>query len=183
MNELWHKTRKELHNPKKLGALVILLALGLLLWGRLLLKQVPRTATAEPVPVQISDATADLMQIQTGSATADAFAEMQLSQTLTRDLFAVDRGQYRQIENFHNTSAQQPKSGVDLSDEFLRSADVRNAAAKLTLQSVMMGEQPRAMINGRLLGLNEEFEGFTLIEVSERHVLLESKGIIIRLKM
>ena len=183
MNEFWQNTRNELKDPKKLGVLVVLVAVGLLLWGRLLLKQVPQTATAEPVPVQTGNGMAELVENPTKSASAEPFLELSLSQTLTRDLFAIDRGEYRRSEKFHNPEAQRPKSGFDLSDEFLRSASVRNAAEKLTLQSVMMGEQPRAMINGQLLALNQGVEGFTLIEVGERHVLLENKGIIIRLKM
>lgn len=55
--------------------------------------------------------------------------------------------------------------------------------SELRLESVVTGTRPRAYINGRLLAPEDEFEGCTLIQVTDRDVLPTKYGLIIRLRM
>lgn len=62
-------------------------------------------------------------------------------------------------------------------------AVVREEAMGLRLESVLTGSQPRAYINGHLLKPGDEYEGFTLLKVTDRHVILEKYDLFIKLRM
>lgn len=40
--------KKLFNSPRKIAGLIVVLAMGLLLWGRLMIQNVPRTAVADP---------------------------------------------------------------------------------------------------------------------------------------
>lgn len=180
MNRSLELMRRELSNPRKLAIIAVLLSAAMLLWGRLLLKQVPRTATAEPGAVEV------VAVSEPAGSPAEAaplpVVYVDLPEHLPRDLFsfgAEGGGWATKI----NSGPMQEKLVPKRSDEHLRSAAVRKAAEQLELQSVVTGEQPRAVINGRLFAPGDVCDGFTLIEVARRHVLLEQNGVIVRLSM
>jgi hypothetical protein len=53
----------------------------------------------------------------------------------------------------------------------------------LTLQSTLLGQPPRAIINGRLLVPGDRINGFTLRRITRREVILEMNGFEVRLGM
>ncbi|MFA9480199.1 hypothetical protein ACERK3_18150 [Phycisphaerales bacterium AB-hyl4] len=168
---------------RKLALMLVLLMVGLLLWGRLLLQpSVPRTATAEP-----SRATAvvpDSGSVVKASRPDRPVVEVELPDYLARDLFNFpsDEFAWAAPKKAEQTTMEE-KSGSERSDDQLRSATVRKAAENLRLRSVMMGENPSAVINGQVLRPGQQIQGFTLLEIAKRHVLLEQHGVIVRLRL
>ncbi|MEX2544239.1 MAG: general secretion pathway protein GspB [Phycisphaeraceae bacterium] len=57
------------------------------------------------------------------------------------------------------------------------------AAARLRVQSVVGGPRPQAVINGRMLTVGDRIEGFELVSVERRSVVLSYEGVVIRLGM
>lgn len=171
-------------DKKKLGVMLCALALGLLLWGRLLLQGVPRTATAEekPVAAQTSQNPPDKPASSLRPVKPLPVVHVDLPARPGRDLFGIDPSRYRQTPGTgsRNSIAKSPQITPD---EDPRIAAVRQEAMELRLESVVTGTQPRAYINGRLLAPGDEYEGFTLVQVTDRHVLLTKYGLIIRLRM
>lgn len=168
---------------RKLALMLVLLAVGLLLWGRLLLQRpVPQVATAEPDRRAAS--AADVETVREMVRGDRPRVTVELPDYLARDLFNFPADEVAWAEPKNDEADEmEEKSDAQRSDDQLRSATVRRAAEDLRLRSVMMGETPSAVINGRVLRPGQQIQGFTLLEVSERHVLLERHGVIVRLTM
>ncbi|MEM6459755.1 MAG: hypothetical protein AAF710_10235 [Planctomycetota bacterium] len=163
---------------KRAAAAALLLTAGMLLWGRLLLKQVPQTASADDKPAWLMEVEAEA---EARPAEARAVVEADRPGPLGRDPFLLDPKRYRRA-----LSEEEVVSGAKLpaamSDEAKRMA-VAEAAAELRLQSVTLGEVPAAFINGRLVRLGGTIEGFTLTACDERSAVLERHGVRVRLRM
>jgi len=171
-------------DKKKLSIMICALAIGLLLWGRLLLQGVPRTVTADD-PEKQAQAT-DNQATPTGTPAAAGkpipVIHIDLPSYPGRDLFGMDPSRYRR-----NPGTSQNNSGPKLAqittDGDPKMAVVREEAMGLRLESVLTGSQPRAYINGHLLKPGDEYEGFTLLKVTDRHVILEKYDLFIKLRM
>jgi len=167
-----------LADTKKTIVMAITLAIGLLLWGRLLLKDPPRTALADPEVVQTSeDDDSSSLLIERGKR-----VQVDLPEDLARDLFEIDPNRYKQTRS-ENFDPSQGKSGQSLTDRQIRIDRVRELAMMLTLQSVVVGSRPQAIINGRLVNVGDTVEGFVLVSVAERSVVLKREGVKVRLGM
>jgi len=166
---------------KKMFFMVALLGLAMLLWGRLILQQVPRVATADDPMAEVVDSSPAILPDEVKKPIGPV-VEIHLAGALQRDLFDFNTSPYKRIES-PDKSSEEEKSVVEAADEMSVSQLVRTEARALRLQSVMSGDRPRAVINNRLLAEGDEINGFVLQEVAERHVLLEKNGIVIRLKM
>lgn len=166
---------------KKMFFMIALCALAMLLWGRLILQQVPRVATADDPVTAVANASPailpDDLKLEAGPV-----VPVTVAGEPRRDLFDFNTSPYKRIESPDKSSGEE-KSPVEAADEMSMSQLVRAEAQELRLQSVMGGERRRAVINNRLLAEGDEINGFVLREVTERHVLLEKNGIVIRLKM
>ncbi len=183
---------------KKLFALLGLVAAGLLLWGRLLTQQVPRTVVAVPPAEGGEVAAQNTAEEADGSSgqIADAQAAMKaaprrpvavnLPPKLTRDLFAFDASGYARTATI---TPDEPdirlsgKSDEKPTDDRHQDVEVARAASGLVLQTTILGDQPRAMINGQVLRPGQKIKGFELKKVLPRQVMLEMNGIEVRLKM
>jgi hypothetical protein len=181
LNNVIHQITSD---KKKLGVMLCALAIGLLLWGRLLLQGVPRTATADDPAVSAMDP--HNSPVETYSAAQPAkpmpVVHVDLPSKPGRDLFGMDPSRYRRTPG-SGPGTRGAKSTQVTPDEDPQIAVVREEAIELRLESVLTGTQPRAYINGYLLAPGDEYEGFTLIKVTDRHVLLTKYGLIIRLRM
>jgi len=171
-------------DKKKLGIMLCALALGLLLWGKLLLEGVPRTATADDKSksAQAADNPGDEDTAGIENTRPRLTVYVDLPSSPHRDLFGIDPRRYKQTNPLQGSHIG-PKSGQVTSDVDPRVAVVRAEAMELRLESVVTGNRPRAYINGCLLAPGEEYEGFTLLQVTDRHVILTKYGLFIKLKM
>jgi hypothetical protein len=176
-----HRWRVQLlAQRRKFGIIMLLFTVALLLWGRLLLKAVPRTATAEPDIVDSIAAGAADNQNQ--SVKNRRVIQVDLPAQARRDLFSFDSTGYRAAE-VRPTEEIVGKSGPLPVDQDEQLAEVREAAAGLTLQSTVPGEQPYAVINGMVVKVGDEYNGMRLIDVQNRTVLMEYRGLRFRLGM
>lgn len=112
-----HYTRRFVCGPTKgKKYLLILLALVVvipLLWGRLMLKQVPRMAVATPATRVPADAPLGGWVKTAGHLQA---VYVDLPEKLNRDLFAVDLSLYQCVERPFLDGVQLEKSNPKLSD-------------------------------------------------------------------
>ena len=165
-------------DKKQAGMVVGLLAVGLLLWGRLLLKQVPQTASADDEkPLWLQEAEADLLQrgAEKPVVTLEPIGEP------SRDPFLLDANRYKRTLS-EDSELNQAKLGHVLTDEQMRMAVVQ-AAEELRLQSITLGEVPAAFINDRLIRVGGSIDGFELLSCDERSAVLEKDGVRVRLGM
>jgi hypothetical protein len=164
-----------LRDKKKTGLMLGLLAVGLLMWGRLMLKEVPRTASATgetvaaaPEKVEVSNSDRPTVSlVQPG--------------VLERNLFRLDPSRYSRTDNEEERTVTQ-KLPQGVSDEAVR-RDVIAAARGLRLQSVTLGDVPAAIINRRLIRVGQSIEGFTLLHVDERSAVLRKQDFKVRIGM
>ncbi|MEM1381886.1 MAG: hypothetical protein AAF911_02870 [Planctomycetota bacterium] len=162
-------------DKKQTGMVLGLAAVGMLLWGRLLLKQVPQTASADDKPAWLLEAEAD---VQAGPKQVVSLKKPPL---LERDPFRLDPNRYsRALSEEDLVNGAKYEEG--LTDEAKRMAVVE-AAAELELQSITQGEVPAAFINGRLIRIGGSINGFVLLTCDERSAVLEMHGIRVRLGM
>lgn len=104
MNEHIKRIKTQLlADKKKLSIMTALLAVALLMWGRLLLQKVPRTATAEPVAAVVTDATP--VTVATSSVLRPV-VHLPQTQPLQRDLFALDATHYQRVAVMRMTRSE-----------------------------------------------------------------------------
>ncbi len=169
-------------DKKKFGLFLTLLALGLLLWGRLLLQPVPRTAVADPKLMPVT-AQASPGKAAEGGSSARRVVNVVLHDVVERDLFALQAELFPRAEE-EKPSALVEKYPAQKPDDLERARlAVQAAARELKLQTTMLGSQPRALINGVLLERGQAIGGFELMEISSRQVTLKKDGVVVVLEM
>ena len=172
-----------MRDKKKLGMMLVLVAVGLLLWGRLLLKdRVPKVASADQP--QAVTSTTPVMTNNNVSNTTDHIQRpvvyVEFPDTLDRDLFVLDQ-MYQSQDDSSGGHDEQPNSGQELTDNQLRREAIRKEASGLSLQSVFKGSRPGVMINGKVLNVGQKINGFTVVKIYERRVIVRKHGVDIKL--
>ena len=168
-------------DKKKLCIMASLLAVLLLLWGRLILKEVPRTAVADPVVVQVNDRWNQHAFAE--SRVNLTRVEVELPNALSRDLFTLDLIGYVSTETKPVVEVKLEKLEDKLADEKRRAEEVRVATTGLKLQTTIMAGTKLALINGKLVREGEEVNGFVVLKIMQRHVELKMNGIEVTLEM
>lgn len=164
-------------DKKQAGTVIGLVTVGMLLWGRLLLKQVPQTAAATDTPQW-------LLEVQAETRTANpekVIVRLPRIHPPDRDPFLLDPTQYPRTLS-EDSLLKQAKSVEEVTDESKQMAVVK-AAGQLRLQSITQGDVPAAFINGRLVRIGAAIDGFTLLSCQERSAVLEKDGIRVRLNI
>jgi len=177
LNRYWRQITSD---KRKFAAMSILLALGLLMWGRLLLKEVPRNAVADPNETVATDTANESENSVTPINLRSV--EVDVPQTLVRDLFTTDVSGYPRIER-EDENEDQAKSATFPADESPRADVVEQARQELNVQSIIMGAQPYVMINGQLLTTEQTVLGFRIVEIADRYVVVEKNTVRLRLGM
>lgn len=158
-----------------------LIVVMLLMWGRLLLKEVPRVSTAEPTGAVQSDTSAT-NGLKAGDTKPEQvfLTEIPLSE---RDPFDFDPSPYNRTELpvFQDVGLRQQNESPDSEAVVV---DLRRALARLNIQSIVGGNPPRVMIDGRVLRPGDSIEGFQIVSInySNRTVDFERAGHTLRLK-
>ncbi|MEM9415535.1 MAG: hypothetical protein AAGA29_08675 [Planctomycetota bacterium] len=189
LQRLW---RQMTADKKRFGIMCTALAVGLLLWGRLvLLRDVPRYATAEPDMPDIDDV---MGETPAGSGTARPqrsgerlTVALDLPDTLTLDLFELRPDRYKLTPDPDSTEdGLQEDTGP--ADELRQRDALMDAARDLTLQGVVRGSPSFAVINGVRVYVGGRISGFVLTGLShqERKAHLTSElfeDLVVILKM
>jgi hypothetical protein len=166
-------------DKKKLGLVLALMAVGLLLWGRLMLKQVPRTAVAKPAAVAAAANEAPAAVTFASRTTV----HVDLPDVLSRDPFQIDPSGFPRVEKPEVIQVAEKSDTEPVDEKSEAAALVAKAAHGLSLQTTILGDTPRALINGQLLAPGDKIRGFELKKVLPREVTLEMNGVELRLEM
>jgi hypothetical protein len=177
MNAQLNKLYRQLTADKrKLTLMLVLVLVALGLWGRLLLQPGPEQAQAQDAASNKSSMpeVTDVTLRNKPAAPDLPVVEVSLPDELPRDLFKQPR-----VKKEKKNRQKQAKSAESSADTGYTTPDVSG----LTLQSVMQGPRSRAMINGRMIAKGETIQGFTLIAIKGRYVILEKHGHQVRLAL
>ena len=171
-------------DKKKLSIVVVLLAMLLLLWGRLLLKRVPRTAVADPETVAVET---DSLEVEPGkSAKCYPVVYVDLPQTMSRDIFQFDIDRYQSAGTLED-EGDEDKSPLESPDNELDMQEVRKWADGLVLQAAVLGDEPTVMINDQVYRMGdrigERVGSFVVKSVRSRRATLSNGTIEIHLEM
>jgi hypothetical protein len=178
---------------KRFGVLCAMLALGLLLWGRIIVtSNLPRTAMADP-----DDPGSGLLQVLVNGASDKPLAPpvvVHLARQPHRDPFLISVEHFPKPTPVELLPQDDPKSGGNATENTNRAnerliAELTAQVDRFTLEAVMQG-RPMAVINGKTYRLyswvpavgNEEIR-FQLVEVGHRSVVLEYEVHRFRLRM
>jgi hypothetical protein len=163
-------------SPVKATLIAVMLVTGMLLWGRLMLKQVPKTASAG-VAEMFSDASEGETSWPEALTTRELALE--IPPPVMRDLFELDPNRYKRTSKPADLPTD-PKLAPGISD-YQRQVAVVSAARALRLQSIVEGEDPLVLIDGQLLRTGQVVKGFTIQSIEARAVVLEMEGVRVRL--
>ncbi len=170
--------QNQVSGNRKLGVIVALTAISLLLWGRLMLKNVPRTVSANwGQPLQADNI------ISGCDYGKGVFLDIpHIPGQVEYGLFKFVPKSYKQTLKVKDESGE-AKNTDPVVDGHLRSLAVIEAAQELRLNKVAMGTKPHAMINGLLVMPGQNIEDFTLVRILDQAVVLKKDGIRIRIRM
>ncbi len=190
MNLNWHDIRRLLLADKRKFSLMLTLGLfGLLLWSRLLFRDVPRTGFAKPGKNGVAAAAPRPAEGGAQSTLPRQPLKVKLVDKLDRDLFETDLSQYSRLETVKNIDREaEAKSRLKQADDLekeksSREARVRLQARRLQLQTTLLGDPPRAVINKTPVELGQSIDGFEVTRISARQVTLVKEGIEVELEM
>ena len=92
---------------------------------------------------------------------------VELSDRLSQDLFAFRHNRYKPLpEEVMNPQEVQPDQNVV--DEEVRRRELEEMAKSLRLQSVIQGDVPIVVINGKVLRIGDTIEGFEVAKFGRR---------------
>jgi hypothetical protein len=187
-------------DPKKSSVLVALILLLGFLWLKVMLKQDPFPARLSAAALAAAPTPApDNPLARRSDATLAALADWTHNpiSPLNRNLFAVKLDYYPQDGSKIATTLRAPV-GDGFWDQVAKSLTARAdqkkerrilienlqlQAAQLKLQSTLMGSQPRAMINGELVGEGNVVASFRILKIEARRIVVEREGIKLEIQM
>ena len=170
-------------DKKKFSLMVGLIAVALLMWGRLLLKEVPRSATASPEQQVAGELLSGNSEAGGMSSYQRNVVYVEIPQSTNRDLFYLKRSIYVEDEKETGNGVSPGKSSAIPSDEQERIKAAATAFSGLRLETTIMGETPKALINGKLVGVGKNIAGFKVKQILSHSVVLERQGRDYRLDM
>ncbi|GEM_PF-2197298 len=157
-------------NRKQFGIMMALIVVAAFMWGKMLFKSAPRSASANSSKVK--DATPVKGEaVELTFTPRLATVNVRLSDQSKRDLFRIDMNQFVRIESTKVTAAQNlpPKK----SDE-ARRAEMLAKLTTLKLRSTIMQDDPRALLNDKLFQVGSEpMEGFKITRITQHSVSLK----------
>lgn len=177
-------------NRRNLGIALSCCALGLLLWGRLLLKDVQRSAVAVPaekveVVVRPEINNEGLRLSENGEG--EGLDRAEVAKTLKRDLFSGEITQTTGSEKTAKVTPVKQKSDFDVVDHRDKAIAVEKQivleARMLRLTSTVTGGKPEALINGTSYTVSDDVNGFKIVRIGQDHIMIERRGYRLKLKL
>lgn len=166
-----------LADKKKLGLMCMLVAVGLLLWGRLiLLDRVPKTAVADP--------NAQAAAAKAVPADVERVVYIgRLPDRPTRDVFSLPRDRYRPLPGTDNgvNPGNLPSRSVDEDPADL--VEVQGLARELRLRAVIYGIRPRIVLDDRMLKTGDTYNGFKVLAIEKNAAVIARDGYLFRLRV
>lgn len=200
-NWLNDATRSLKADPKKTGSLGVLVLVLLVL----LAKQFMGGAPSRPAAASASESTSTGQMSLTTVTASDARQQAVVTAIqkwsepvvppISRNLFDVridyfpmdGSGTSKTVGNDEGFWSTLEKSLTQRTDERHRHenlvASFTADAEKLKLQSTLPGPQPRAMIDGKLVGEGSVVASFRIVKIDARKVIVEREGIRLEIQM
>jgi hypothetical protein len=187
--------------PRRAAVLAVLLALMGLLWMRVLGGPAagPSTASAHPTdlrpPGPVNNPGGPAARLTAMHEALKDWASRPVS-PLNRNLFAINYDFFPQDgsrppvlrapqgDGFWDRLAKSMTARADArkEQEVLRE-NLRLQAAQLKLQTIVMGVEPKAVINGELVGEGDVVASFRISKIEARRVVVEREGIKLALRL
>lgn len=200
LNELNKALRAD---PKKSGLLaLLLLLLVVLVWRTAFSGGKPSPASAKSAASSIAGPTLPGASSPKQTAARPAGVSAAMAQwaeapvpPVSRNLFAV-RIDYFPVDGSRTTPQGSSEEGfwARLEKSLMLQADqrdkrenlianFRSQAAKLRLESTIMGPQPMAMVNGQLVAEGSVVASFRVEKIETRRIIVEREGIRLEIQM
>ncbi|HUB24467.1 MAG TPA: hypothetical protein VL992_03480 [Tepidisphaeraceae bacterium] len=194
----WQQLQTAVRNdPRRTLIVMVLVAVLLVLWGRLLLDgkspseaiasltSEPQQADTDSTPVRIGH------RPQSGLSLSD-WARQPVS-PLNRNFFSVPYDDYPPDPNHpqtnHNSNADSANSLSSQADQLkerqILIENLREQASSLSLDGIVMGPNPKASIDGQLVGVGQDIgvTGFRIVVIEPTKIIVLSHGVRIELAM
>lgn len=182
-------------DPRKSAVLAMLAVVMLGLWIKVGYTRSPQAAqgapatTVQPVEPAKPDNGVGRSRAETASAALGEWTRAPMS-AIGRNLFAVKFDYFPQDpskinllrtpggDGFWDEIAKWMASRADQKKERqMLLENLQLQAAQLKLQSIMMGNRPKAMINGKLVGEGDVVASFRVLKIEARRIIVEREGI------
>jgi hypothetical protein len=190
-------------DPKKTGTLAVLGAVLAVMVGRMVMssggKSVPSSAAAAVSAPGTAAGSTNATPAQQAVNRSVLAAMQKWSDApvppVSRNLFAV-RIEYFPVDGSRTTPTPQSDDGFwqrleksmavqadqrDKRDNMI--ANFKDEAAKLKLESTMMGPQPKALVSGELVGEGSVVAKFRIAKIEARRIIIEREGIRLEIQM
>lgn len=190
-------------DPKKTGLLTLLVAVLAGVIGKAVLtngRSLPASARATPALSSKAQSLAAPAKSSLSAKQSAALSELQKWSEgsvppVSRNLFTV-RMEYFPMDGSRTTQSGPNEDGfwAKLEKSMALQADQKDKrenlianfttqAKKLNLQSIMMGPQPRAMVNGEIVGEGSVVAEFRVLRIEARRIIVEREGITLQIQM
>lgn len=173
-------------DKKKFIFMCCLILMGLLLWARLLiLGDVPRAGYAQPGVNDVTAANAAEHEDETLQNVQTVY--INLTDSLARDIFSLSSEYKDRMEQSTQTNKLEAKSVIDKPDPFkdqiARQEQIMAEADKLQLESIMFGKSKLAVINGEVVEIGGQIQGFILTNILDNSVIISKENLNLTLYM
>ncbi|HZZ44630.1 MAG TPA: hypothetical protein VFE58_16970 [Tepidisphaeraceae bacterium] len=204
---VWEKLRAATKkDPKKAGILIFLGMVMVGLWAKNFSHSQPAAAGAAEIRGAAATGGgggASFAVVQPGSDKVRGNQAGRVTWTgiklapASRNLFKVDYDRYQQsgksttpgasVQQSKDSTADQAKSGptpADLKKERqILANNLQAQATQLKLQTIVMGAQPKAVVNGSLVGEGDTVASFRIVKITARGMVIEREGIKLEVQM
>jgi hypothetical protein len=188
-------------DPRKTWVLTILLTVMLVLWGRMMLggHSPAEVLAGAPETSDISTGVVGHLSGHHGQRVPLAEWARQPAASLSRNLFSVPFDYYPQDgSRLPEVSRSNLDGGFwdDLAKSMSAHADqkkerqilidnLRTQASDLSLEGTVLGSQPKAWVNGSLVGVGEQVgsSGFRVVKIEARGIVVEREGVRLEVPM
>jgi hypothetical protein len=182
-------------NKRKAGVLAVLTVVAVLLGVRLLMSgsgESPQAATAQS-NTTMSDV-AKALQRSHGAHRVRREREDQRQRyienfdaSITRDLFEPDTA-FFPVPKDPGEAEPEPATAPEPvtptpNPEQIRRQQIRQEARRLELQSTFVSASPTAMIDGKVLGLGDQINGFEVVKITSQSCVVKREDIEAELRL
>jgi hypothetical protein len=181
-------------DKKKTAILTVLIFVGLFVVGRALTKkskaEMVDSSESLIIPQSVAPDVAGsggVMVVASAGVNETPWVRSMPIPSEGRDLFAFHLEHYEPANPGEGQEAEQI-DGEGIPEEAAEPVQdaasvIRQRAAELELQSVMLSGSPVAVINGNVVGVGERIAGFEVVAIEAGQCLLRQDGVEVRLKM
>jgi hypothetical protein len=183
-------------DPKRSGLLAILVTVMFALWGRMIIgNHGPAGASAAGVEAAV----VNNLQSAAGQA-GQGPPKLPLSDWARQTVGQINRNLFSVPFDYYPEDPAHPPKRTQMDNNQAKSADsqadqikerqilvqnLQTEAADLTLEGTVLGTNPRAWINGVLVGIKQPIgkTGFVVSRIESRRIFIEKEGVQIELLM